>query len=170
MRVDRFGAATFGVLLVGLGPLAADDLNWRRYTNARYGASAEVPMGLFTAGRAPDNGDGQSLRSSDGAATVLIYGSLYSSSSDNFAAYRETTLGDERRDGLDITYKTAGHDFFVYSGVKGGMIVYTKTIVGCPDIAETLQITYPATQKVLYDSIVSRMARSLSVRPSAECR
>lgn len=154
----------------GLSAAAADDMNWRRYSNARYGASVEIPMGLFTAGREPDNGDGQSLRSSNGQATVLIYGSLYTSTAASFAAYRDATLADERKSGLAITYQTAGRNSFVYSGVQAGTIVYTKTIIGCPDVAETLQITYPASQKLLYDRIVSRMANSLSVRPSLECR
>ena len=168
MWIRCFIATT--LVMGGIVQAGAGDLGWSRYTNARFGASADIPMALFVPERAPDDGDGQSFQSGEDAAIIRVYGSLYSATADSFFAYARSTIAEAANDGLTVTYKTSGSAFFVYCGLKRDRIVYSKTIFGCKDVAETVEIEYPASSKSLYDPLVARIAGSLKAQAGLECK
>jgi hypothetical protein len=154
-----------------LGALAAVTLAspspaeaWTRYTNDRFGTSAEIPLDRFTPEPAPANNDGRTFISKSGSARILVYGSHAPSVVVNsFEAYKDWLTAEEDQGGLRVTHQVAGKDWFAISGAKGPAIVYIKVLAGCPDrsVAHHVRIDYPITDKARYDPIVARVSRSL---------
>ncbi len=144
---------------------------WERYVNSRFGTSAEVPARGFIAEPVPANNDGQIWKSADGRGSIAVYGS-YISVVDTFKQYRDFMLDSARSNGLDITYNVGGRSWFVYSGYLGNDIVYAK-VVRSRNCSETvvnhIYLQYPKSQKLRYDAIVTRMAKTLTNVPLEPC-
>ena len=155
-----------GLLSVLIGLLlinAAQAEVWKRYTNERFGTSVEVPA-AFTAQPPPANNDGRTFVSKDGNARILVYGSNAPSVVvESFAAYRDWVADQETKDGLRVSYRANGPDWFALSGATGSKVVYQKVVAGCSDrsIAHHVRIEYPSSQKASYDPVVTRVAQSL---------
>ena len=163
----RLLAALIGPLVVN----AAHAETWKRYTNERFGTSVEVPAD-FTAKPPPANNDGRTFVSRDGSARILVYGSNAPSVVvESFAAYKDWVAEEEAKDGLRISYKAGGPDWFALSGTAGPKVVYMKVVAGCSDrsVAHHVRIEYPSSQKASYDPVVARVARSLRAG-NAGCR
>jgi len=142
--------------------MGADD--WKRYANARFGTSAEYPANLFLPGEPPENGDGLTFEAKDGTAEFKVYGSHGPSVvTDSFPEYRDWLTKHEIGEGLKVSYRAGGKDWFAISGENRGRIIYIKVVGGCPNLsmAHHLRIEYPASDKALYDPVVARAARSL---------
>jgi len=136
---------------------------WLIYNNARYGTIADIPAHGFTARPPSQNGDGRSWISDDGRGQILVFGDLIVTA-DTPMAYRQEILGYARDDGLEIVYSAAKKNWFVYSGLLGGDIVYEKVVVttGCdPMIGNHVYLRYPASQKAAYDAVIRHVAASL---------
>jgi len=163
MRIP-FVAASLALLLATTSWPATGAETWRRYTNARFGTSAEYPASLFQPGEAPGNGDGLAFESKDGTAEIRVYGSHGPSTvTDSFAEYRNWLTRHEVDEGLKVSYRAGGKDWFAISGESRGRIVYIKVVGDCPNLsmAHHLRIEYPVSDKALYDPVVARTARSL---------
>jgi hypothetical protein len=147
-------------------------MEWLRYTNERFGASAEVPAEGFVAQPPPDNGDGRAWTSTDGRGEISVYGS-HAGLADSFEDYHRLELQYATEDGVTVTYKAGkANEWFAYSGTIDGDIVYMKAIRAEPCsslVANHIHFRYPADQKAIYDGIVSRGAKSLTTKPSIEC-
>ncbi len=157
----RSGFLALALLALTVPALAAE---WVRYTNPRFGATADVPTEGFIANPPPDNGDGQSWTSEDGKGLITVYGS-FAAIVETFEAYRDWSIKIEKDGGLDITYDAGGRGWFAYSGIQGDDIVYNKVIraENCSVlVANHVYLKYPASQKGRYDPIVRRMAKSLT--------
>lgn len=144
---------------------------WTTYVNPRFGTTAEVPLGGFTADRPPENGDGQSWTSTDGKGRISAYGS-YLVVADTLQGYREFSLNTARKDGVTITYSAAGGNWLAYSGTQGSVIVYMKALLSkdCdPPVVHHVYLQYPAAQRKRYDAIVRRMAKSLRAGRVGDC-
>lgn len=154
----------------GVSATAAASERWQTYSNPRFGAQADVPVGDFTAVSPPANGDGLKWISSDGLGELSVYGS-FGGGPETWAEYQKM-IERFSADTLTITYRTSGEDWFVLSGQSGGRISYMKAVRSphCESIvANHIFLEYPADQKHRYDSIVGRMARSLTSVPIKEC-
>lgn len=162
--------AAAAAVIVLASPAAARD--WIRYTNQRFGASAEVPAQGFTIAPPPANGDGRHWTSGDGKGEVAIYGS-YTGEAETFEDYREQLLGFARDDGIVVTYQAGKkNEWFAYSGTLDGDIVYVKAIRAAPCsnlVAEHIRFRYPAEQKARYDAIVAHGAKSLTTKGGVAC-
>src|SRR3954453_4112899 len=163
-----------GLLLAGLIGLllirAADAEAWKRYANERFGTTVEVPA-AFTAKPPPANYDGCTFVSKDGSARILVYASSAPSVVvESFAAYRDWVADEESKEGLRISYRANGPDWFALSGTAGSKVIYMKVVAGCSDrsIAHHVRIEYPSAQKASYDTLVMRVARSIRAG-SASC-
>ena len=157
----RSGFLALVIMALAVPALAAD---WIRYSNPRFGATADVPEEGFIANPPPDNGDGQSWASEDGKGEIAVYGS-FAAIVETFEAYRNWVIKIKKDGGLDITYDAGGRGWFAYSGFQGDDIVYKKVIraENCSVlVANHVYLKYPASQKERYDPIVRRMAKSLT--------
>jgi hypothetical protein len=131
------------------------------YFNPRFGVAALAPDG-WRAGPEPENGDGRTFTSPDGAATLLIFGN-----------YRNAPIEEDMsrlargESGETVTYQKRGKKFVVVSGLSGGMIFYRKSLLSCGNVWNNVSLTYPADQKQQYDALTSRIAGSLQNRASA---
>lgn len=161
-------AATVTLVFFAIPTVAAEE-NWTRYTNERFGTSAEFPAHLLTPEPPPANGSGQSYVSGDGLVRISIFGSFLVLV-DDFEAYREDRLNLAKEGGLEITYTAGGEGWFVYSGIKDGEIVYFKSIPACGGKATShVVLTYPQTHKEFMDSVVKRVAASLQSLQGSDC-
>ena len=158
-----------GVTGLATGALAGD---WTRYTNDRFGASADVPAAGFVIQPPPDNNDGRGWKSADGKAEILIYGS-FAGDAANFEEYRRQQLESEAADGVTVSYQTGkANAWFVYSATVDGDIIYLKAIRAQPCAAlvvNHIYFRYPADQKERYDPIVAHSAKSLHSEPAMAC-
>src|SRR5262245_31556993 len=90
--------------LAALSDYVAAAESWAMYQNARYGTTIDYPR-RFRAGPEPDNGDGLTFTSPDGA-TLRVWGSLNVEEHD--IAGLEAFLRDAADKDERITYRAAG--------------------------------------------------------------
>lgn len=150
-------AALVLALLTAMPALAAD---WRTYVNARFGTTLDYPADVFAAEPEADDGDGRRFVSADGRASLTVYAG-FNVDHRSLRALARAALkdaADER-----VTYEAAGRRWFVLSGFRGTDVFYRKLILS-PDgaVAHTLELTYPATEKRVYDPLTARIANSMS--------
>ncbi|VAW20230.1 hypothetical protein MNBD_ALPHA12-1507 [hydrothermal vent metagenome] len=137
---------------------------WKSYVNDRFGTSAQVPARGFIAQPVPANNDGRIWKAADGRGSFAVYGS-YMVVVDTFRQYRNFMLESARNDGVDITYNVAGNGWFVYSGYLGNDIIYAKVVLSrnCSQtVLNHIYLQYPRSEKLRYDPIVTRMAKTLT--------
>ena len=147
-------AAVLAVLSV---QASAQD-RWTTYRNDRFGTAIEYPS-RFRPGRPPDNNDGQSFTSPDGAAL-----SVWAS----FNALEHELAGHEQfiRDAADakdhITYRASGSNWFVLSGTRDDRIFYQRYLFSHrSEVINAFEISYPAALAASYGPVVTRMSKSL---------
>lgn len=148
------------IMMVGVAAAGTLD-GWHRYTNPRFGASAEIPPG-FVANEEPANGDG--LRFSDYAddAAVSVYGSL-NVEDESLPARLSTLVGFAEADGWTVSYQKGGAGWIAFSGMRQGRIFYEKVILACDrGVFNAVRLEYPAEDKTAFDPIVTRVTKSLS--------
>jgi serine/threonine-protein kinase len=112
----------------------------------------------------PDNDDGRVFRSPNRQAQIVIGGSYMTD--DVASALRDAVSG------IGVTYQRTGSDWAVASGVEGSRIFYRRSVIACHNrIINTVEITYPLSQKQAYDPLVEHVSKSLhSAKVSVECR
>jgi hypothetical protein len=133
---------------------------WATYTNPRFGTTADYPADLFTVlDPPPENGDGQGFQTTDGRAHLLIYGA-WNVEGDTPKSYVDNYV-DVR--GASVTYKQITEHFFVASGMREGKVFYDRCNFSAhPDaVIHCFSISYPEQEKTEWNSIVSRLSRSL---------
>lgn len=146
------GAMAAAILVMS----AAHAESWRRYRNARFGASADVPKD-WTMGEAPENDDGRVFTSPDKQSQITVYGGFRTSQKEQEVA---TLL--EPGEGETVTYRRQGRDWVAVSGTKGDRIFYRRSLLSCNGtVWNNVSIDYPAAQKKNFDPLVTHVARSL---------
>ena len=144
-------------LLLAAGLASARAETYRTYSNARFGATADVPSG-WRSEPPPENGDGLIFVSPDGTASVTVYGSLNIEESVQAALQQAF----QANDGETVAYRQNGKNWVVVSGLKGDKIFYRKSMLVCRNqIWNSVDLEYPAAQKTAYDALVNRVAGSL---------
>lgn len=146
---------------------AAAAADWPRYINARFGTTVDIPPG-FQGEPESENGDGRRFVSRDGTVTLLIWGSNLPAGdlSARVADMRQTDTGE----GWEITYVTGRANRAVYSGTRSHRIVYVRATTSCWDrLAHFARLEYPQEDRSRLDSLVVRIAKSLSAGPGLEC-
>ena len=146
--------------------------DWTRYTNDRFGASAEVPAAGFVIEPPPTNGDGRGWKSADGKGEILVYGS-FTGEAETFDDYRKQLLGFAADDGVAVTYQAGEkNQSFAYSGTVDGDIIYLKAVRAEPCsalVVNHIHFRYPAAQKTRYDPIVAHGANRSAANLRFEC-
>ena len=134
------------------------------YCNTRFDFCIEYPH-LFKRQPAPTNGDGLIFLSPDKNTEIHAFGKL--AVGNLYKLDQEFQMSTED---LNVVYKKITNNSFIFSGInKQGKIVYRKTIkkkidyVGLPGtyVFQSLMITYPDSQKKLYESYCKKISTSL---------
>jgi len=126
---------------------------FQTYTNNRYGFRIVYPES-FVAQQPPENGDGLTLKSEDGKATLTAWGMNNS----GFTLKEDFDRSIKDIHG-ELGYNTMGRNWFVVSWTDGETLGYTKEFVGGAS-ENAFTFTFPAEQRSQYDSIVTIIERS----------
>ena len=144
-------------LFVAASAFAQDaGAGWRTYANARFGVAVDYPAVFSVRGAEPENGDGQSFETADGAAKLRVYG--------GYNAERRTPaelLEAYKTAGVRYAYAASGRGWFALSGVKDGEIGYLRCNLGAGDVVGCFEIRYPEAQAARWAPVVERLGRSL---------
>jgi len=138
------------------GPAAAGAAGFRVYRNARYGFRTGYPAG-FAAGQPPQNGDG--LRWTDGSGTVSLV--AFGANNVNARSVRQVQADDAS--GVHVTYSNVSGVVVTTSGLTAAdtQILYRRDVVG-PGSIDSLQWTYPASDKARWDAAVATTAAAFT--------
>jgi hypothetical protein len=136
---------------------AAQPANWRRYVVPETGASADIPLSIFTedAGK-PETGYGARFLTSDRRANLTIQ----SVPNEGLAPARFLAA---KNPPSDIVYKRVTDRFFVVSSFRNSMIWYNRCNFAS-QYANCVLINYPAAEKRQWDGIVTRISNTLASR------
>jgi hypothetical protein len=151
--------AIFACLLTLTSLSCAQAENWTVYGNPRFGVFAEYPADLFQPLPPPENGDGLSFRSRDGASLAIFGSNNIDGASP--AAYESSLRSGGGDDYANVTYRASGAGWLVLSGLRGSDIFYEKYLFS-RDLVLGMVMTYPQALKAEYDPIAARIAKSLS--------
>jgi hypothetical protein len=129
----------------------------KTYKNPRFGTSVTFPADIFIrAMEPPDNGDGMSWSSKDGAV-LSVFGSN-NALDDTTADYAKRIEDEPNR---RITYKRVAEDWLVVSGVEKEQFFYMRYQFGTDGVIHGLVMRYPSWRHSTYDPLVSKIAGSL---------
>lgn len=132
--------------------------SWTTYRNTRFGTTIDYPA-RFLPGRPPDNNDGLSFTSADGA-TLSVWGSLNVMEHD--LAGLESLLRESAERGERITYRATGGNWLVLSGTRDDRVFYKRYAFSHRnEIVNAFEISYPGSLAAAYSPIVARLSKSL---------
>jgi hypothetical protein len=155
------------LILLSSSAIAAE---WSNYENARFGVTIDIPPGFVNDVHEPANGDGLTFHSVDRKAELLVWGNNLVD--EDFNQDVAARLKSDAEDGWNISYvaRVNGSGWQVYSGTRGGRLLYAKSISSCKETqALHFRVEYPEAQKTAYDSVVARLAKSLKAGLATDC-
>jgi len=146
----------FACTAVLVGTVLADQLQWRKYTNRRFGFVLSYPATLI-ASREPDNGAGREFHTPDGAFSVCPQAHFFAP--DIGHTFESRWKEELEAPDVTITYKKKAATWYVVSGVaKDGTEYYHKLYTkGRNWVA--LDMTYPHAQNAKYDKWVEEITK-----------
>jgi len=144
--------------LVSPLPAVAEGITWKNYAVPETGAVAQVPTTIFSEdGGKPETGYGRRFITADRRANLTIE-SIPNEGDDPPAVFLA-----KRNPPPGIAYKRVAPRFFVVSSYRGDKIWYNRCnfarhFVNC------VLINYPASEKRLWDRVVTRISNTLASR------
>jgi hypothetical protein len=174
MHWSRYHALAAFVLAVCCAPVPASarpaaigDPGWRTYADD-YGTAFDFPANVFSVGEgAPPIGDGRRFRTADGRAGLSVY-ALPNAEGETPRSYLARHL---RSDFKNLDYDRVGDRFFAVSGIVRGKTFYSRCNFASPRGAmHCIYLDYPAAETREWDSIVTRISRSLRAMSSRASR
>lgn len=143
-------------LLLAPGAAGADSLT---YSNDRFGTRLTFPAELFdTRLDPPENGDGMTWTSRDGASLAVYagYNALEQRPDELLAGIMAA-----RAAGGEVTYSRSRGNWVVVSGTAGSDIFYERHVFGADDVIHSMVLTYPRARAGKYNPLVGPIANSL---------
>ncbi len=138
---------------------------WTSYSNARYGASADVPPGFVPAGPEAKNSDGLIFRSRSGGY-LTIYGADVPGR--RFAAFMAKMIAKEKSyNSWPIAGSKITPNWAEYWGAKGGRQLRVKVLASCKG-KQAVVTRFVFSRNMLRD--VERVERSLKAGPARSCQ
>ena len=146
----------FACTVVLAATIAAEELQWKKYTNGRFGFVLSYPATLI-ASREPENGAGREFHTADGAFSVSAQAHFFAP--DIGHTFESRWKEELATPGVTITYKRKAATWYVVSGVgKDGTEFYHKLYKkGGNWVA--LDMTYPHAQNAKYDKWVEEITK-----------
>ncbi len=147
------------VTLILLSPVLASAVlaqGWTTYTNARYGAKADVPPGFEPAGPEARNSDGLIFRSHDGGF-LTIYGADVPGR--NFEAKIQEMMAHEKSyNGWNINAHRITPDWAEFSSDMGSRHLRVRAIASCNGRQVVVtRFEFSGNQKAISDRIKSSL-------------
>jgi hypothetical protein len=163
--VLRLCAFIYLMALMIVAPEAAsaqqsDGAGWRTYADPKLGTSVQYPAGIFSVeGGAEQRQPGRLFETPDGRAKLSVY-TMPNDHRDSPASFLKTPL---RVNSGVFDYRRVTSRFFVLSGVREGMVFYSRCNfsrnpphrIGC------IYLRYPEEETKSWDRIVTRISLSL---------
>lgn len=150
LRISLFSL----IALALLGSAAAAELEWKQYTNARFGFALSYPAELV-AGREPDNGAGREFHTKDKAFSLSAQAHFFAPDiGDTFEARWQDEL---KTPDVTIAYKRKTPTWYVVSGVAKNGTEYYHKLYTRGDNWVALEVTYPHAQNARYDKWVEEI-------------
>lgn len=142
------------VFAVATGPALAAGIEWRRFVIPHTGASADIPVSIFSeAAELPNGGVGRVFHTADRRADLTVQSIRSDDSPAVFLAKRNPPPG--------IEYKRVTPKFFAVSSVRGDRTWYNR----CNKSGAYLNcvlINYPRAEERQWDNVVTRISLTLS--------
>jgi len=165
LRTLLFCGTLFAVT-AGSVPLTTAVAGWSLERDPELGFAYSYPSGLF--GRI--EGDGKPsfhYFASEGSEAKFLVGgwnNVAGQSPESFKRWVIKNVG-----GYDeLTYRPRGRSWFVLSGYRADKIYYEKVMFSCRgQLVNVLAITYPVSQRDIYDPVVERMENTF--KPGSQC-
>jgi hypothetical protein len=166
--------AAIALAFLLLAPIAAaggDDSSneerspdWGRYRDRELGMTFDFPAHIFSLESAEQGRSGVTFSTPDGRARIRVF-AIFNEAHDTPARYLSRSM---KAEGGRFTYVRTTPRFFVASGIRGGMIFYSRCnfSVSADRRVSCFQLDYPEREKRAWDSTVTRI--SLSLRATAE--
>src|SRR5262249_26295741 len=139
------------------------DVKWSVFVELKYGTRLDVPSAVFATPDGPANrGMGRQFKTPDGRATLAVY-SQPNNARDTPASYLRKNLQSPR---AALDYERVTGEFFAIAAVMGDSIYYSRcNFSHNPGRAiHCFDLKYPAQERQSWDSIVTRMSRSMQPR------
>jgi hypothetical protein len=148
-----------GIMLACLlRPAMSQD--WTTFVEPQFGTRLELPSQMFTVHEGPSiKGVGEEYITSDGRAALAIY-SQRNLRREAPATYLKRNYKAPRR---AMDYVRVTRSFFAVSAVNQGTIYYSRCNFSrrSGGTVHCFDLKYPASEKRAWDSIVTRISRSL---------
>ena len=131
-------------------------LEYKTYTNNRYGFSIDYPNNL-TQDSPPQNGAGQSFKNADNSVVVSVSGS------NNVFNETAKSLYDKQLSNLKVKpdYNVVKENYYVISWEQDGSVYYEYYSVGGNNGSiQGFEIKYPSNQKKNYEPMVDKIYKS----------
>jgi hypothetical protein len=144
------------VLCLVYGTVEAPAAEWQRFVIPSTGASADVPVSIFSEEtELPDGGIGRRFFTTDRRADLTIQ-SVANPANDSPATFLA-----KRNPPPGITYKRVTNSFFAVSSVRKDRIWYNRCnrVVG---YMNCILINYPRAEKPQWDDVVTRISLTLA--------
>jgi hypothetical protein len=165
-----------GALLVAAGCIpaaaqdagaAAGDSGWTSYADD-YGTMFDFPAGIFSVAEgAPPIGNGRRFRTADGRAELNAY-TLDNAEHESARAYLARHLRSEFK---NLDYHRVSDRFFAVSGIVRGKTFYSRCNYESPrGPMHCIYLAYPSAENHAWDSVVTRISRSLRTAGSSASR
>ena len=132
------------------------DHEWRRYGNSRYGYSACYPADLFRPEAEPDAHDGLIF---NGPRDVTLSVSGEKAPASDLREVLDLVV--KAMDGR-VTYRAAGPDWRVASGVARGLTFYSRVIAREGVVAQYI-LAYPPARSAEYAPVIKRMNACMKI-------
>jgi len=142
--------------------------DWQIYVNKRFGTRIHYPADLLPTGFSSLNGDGVTMKSSDGRIELRVFGGF--NALEHTPREHEAWLRGDMRNGA-VTYKARNKEWFVLSGMEGGSIFYEKRLFSADgETIHGFSFRYPAAEKTAMDPIVERLSKTFALSETEEAR
>ena len=140
---------------------AGDVITYTPYANARFCFVIDVPNGMI-ADPPPENGDGQSWKSKDGAAELSAFGMNLVVDTINLDSMFADASKDDPSKGRKVTLKVKEKDYYVISGFEGTRIFYEKFIFSADHYIGYI-VKYPTSGKAWWGHVVDHLTKAFHV-------
>lgn len=152
----------FAILILTLlfaAPALAD--GWSHYTNARYGATADVPPGFSALGPEAPGSKGQTFGNKQRSSLVTIYGE--SVPGRNFEAFIARLIKDLHDfEGWNVQGKTVTPDWAELNASSGRTMLRVRVVSSCNGGTAAIA----KYQGAVDNSLVSHLFASLKSKPA----